>query len=128
MAEDLFLFQERVKENPTLYGEEVTQVYNHFKSLVNLLNANPSNIPSELEPTVSFLSQVSTSMKEILGEFPHELLTLLDKTASILSSETRMVFAKGIMLMNNRGQIDQKMFASNFSFTCIAFHIFSSLS
>ena len=110
MAEDLFLFQERVKENPNLYKEEVTQVYNHFKSLVNLLNANPSNIPQELEPTVSFLAQVSSSTKELLGDFPHELLRLLEQSATILSIDTRMVFIKGIILMNNRGQIDQKMF------------------
>ena len=110
MAEDLFLFQERVKENPLLYQEEVTQVYNHFKSLVNLLNANPSSIPQELDPTVSFLSQVSSSMRTLLEEFPKELLTLLENSATIVSPDTRLVFAKGIMLMNNRGQIDPKMF------------------
>lgn len=110
MSEDLFLFQEKVKENPTLYKEEITQVYNHFKSLVNLLNVNPSNIPQELGPTVAFLSQVSSSAKEILGEFPHELLHLLEKSATILSPETRIIFAKGVILMNNHGQVDQKMF------------------
>ena len=115
MAEDLFLFQERVKENPTLYHEEITQVYNHFKSLVNLLNANPSTIPEQLEPTVAFLSQVSSSAPDILGTFPNELLLLLENRASILSLNTRMLFVKGIIHMSNRGQIDSKLFIILFS-------------
>lgn len=110
MSQDLFFLQEKVKKNPSLYSEEITQVYNHFKSLVSLLNANPSNIPQELGPTISFLSQVSGSLGETLSTFPAELMDLLEKIATMLTPETRLIFVKGIILMNNRGLIDQKVF------------------
>lgn len=71
--DDLLLLAERIKASPELYENEAVRLYNHFKSLVVLLAANPSNIPADFGTCASFLCHVSVRYKTALKTFPDEI-------------------------------------------------------
>ncbi|KAK2958692.1 putative Protein SDA1 like protein [Blattamonas nauphoetae] len=106
MAEDLFLLQERVKSNPSLYPEEITQIYSHFKELTKLYEVNPTKLQDDFAPSVAFLAQVAPHIQTILSTFPTELVEFLDKYAAQIPQDARVSLTKSVLQMNNRDLLD----------------------
>ncbi|XP_064608416.1 protein SDA1 homolog isoform X2 [Liolophura sinensis] len=97
--------QNLIKRDPDSYRDEFLQQLRHFQSNLEVFQLKPSKYVKTLDELVIFLAQVSHCYPEELAQFPQQLRDLLHKHATILDTDMRMTFCRGLILLRNKGLI-----------------------
>ncbi|TFK59040.1 protein required for actin cytoskeleton organization and cell cycle progression [Pluteus cervinus] len=105
LAANLPQLQNLIKRDPQAYKEEFLQQWNHFKSVYQIFQTNPSEQPDHFRELIAFLSQVATCYPTETAEFPSCLSALLLNNYGTLSPETRKALIQNVVLLRNKNVI-----------------------
>lgn len=105
-AAALLALQGRAKRDPEGYRDEVERQRQHFAALLGLLELKPAGEHREFQDLVAFLAQLAAVYPKDSVPLPGELMSLLDKHATVLNAALRRALVQALILLRNRGTVE----------------------
>lgn len=91
---DLAALQNLCKRDPEAYREEFELQRRHFDTQLQIFTLKPHADSDNFESLITFLSHVAPSYSQAMGNFPQQLMDLLEQQASALEPSLRLCIAK----------------------------------
>lgn len=91
---DLAALQNLCKRDPEAYREEFELQRRHFDTQLQIFTLKPHADSDNFESLITFLSHVAPSYPQAMGNFPQQLMDLLEQQASALEPSLRLCIAK----------------------------------
>lgn len=105
LTSNLPQLQNLIKRDPTAYKEEFLQQWNHYNSIRQIFQANPSEHAQQFRELVTFIAQVAPCYPKETAEFPSHLSTLLLENYATLSPDTRKALVQNLVMLRNKNVI-----------------------
>ncbi|KAK0441167.1 SDA1-domain-containing protein [Desarmillaria tabescens] len=105
LTSNLPQLQNLIKRDPTAYKEEFLQQWNHYNSIRQIFQANPSEHAQQFRELVTFIAQVAPCYPKETTEFPSHLSTLLLENYATLSPDTRKALVQNLVMLRNKNVI-----------------------
>ncbi|PBK96528.1 protein required for actin cytoskeleton organization and cell cycle progression [Armillaria gallica] len=105
LTSNLPQLQNLIKRDPTAYKEEFLQQWNHYNSIRQIFQANPSEHAQQFRELVTFIAQVTPCYPKETAEFPSHLSTLLLENYATLSPDTRKALVQNLVMLRNKNVI-----------------------
>ncbi len=102
LTSNLPQLQNLIKRDPTAYKEEFLQQWNHYNSIRQIFQANPSEHAQQFRELVTFIAQVAPCYPKETAEFPSHLSTLLLENYATLSPDTRKALVQNLVMLRNK--------------------------
>ena len=83
--------QNCVKRDPESYKDEFLMQLRHFEAIVEVTQTDPGACNRDFEDVVAFLAHVSHCYSQEMASFPAQLVSLLQKYATVLHPDVRLV-------------------------------------
>ncbi|XP_054164284.1 protein SDA1 homolog [Oppia nitens] len=97
--------QNCIKRDANGYKDEFNQQYDHYRSLLQVFQFNPSANDKNFQELVMFISHVSHCFPKDLSEFPNELMSTLKLFSANLNPDVRMTLCRALILLRNKSLI-----------------------
>ncbi|KAK0483327.1 SDA1-domain-containing protein [Armillaria novae-zelandiae] len=105
LTSNLPQLQNLIKRDPTAYKEEFLQQWNHYNSIRQIFQANPSEHAQQFRELVTFIAQVAPCYPKETAEFPSHLSALLLENYATLSPDTRKALVQNLVMLRNKNVI-----------------------
>ncbi|KAK0228256.1 SDA1-domain-containing protein [Armillaria fumosa] len=105
LTSNLPQLQNLIKRDPTAYKEEFLQQWNHYNSIRQIFQANPSEHAQQFRELVTFIAQVAPCYPKETTEFPSHLSALLLENYATLSPDTRKALVQNLVMLRNKNVI-----------------------
>jgi protein SDA1 len=97
--------QNLIKRDPVSYKEEFLQQWNHYSSIRQIFQINPSEQAAHFRELVTFISQVAQFYPTETSAFPSHLSSLLLESYGSLSPDIRQSLIQNLVMLKNKGVI-----------------------
>ncbi|KAK0502957.1 SDA1-domain-containing protein [Armillaria luteobubalina] len=105
LTSNLPQLQNLIKRDPAAYKEEFLQQWNHYNSIRQIFQANPSEYAQQFRELVTFIAQVAPCYPKETEEFPSHLSVLLLENYATLSPDTRKTLVQNLVMLRNKNVI-----------------------
>ncbi|KAK0197425.1 SDA1-domain-containing protein [Armillaria mellea] len=105
LTSNLPQLQNLIKRDPTAYKEEFLQQWNHYNSIRQIFQANPSEHAQQFRELVTFIAQVAPCYPKETAEFSSHLSALLLENYATLSPDTRKALVQNLVMLRNKNVI-----------------------
>lgn len=105
MEHNLPLIQNMIHKDRASYKSDFYQQYTLYKEELEVFLSKPNESYKLLSDLIMFISQTCTCYPESVEEFSKGLHDALDKHATSLNPDMRMVMCRALILLRNKGRI-----------------------
>eukprot|EP00960_Hanusia_phi_P056580 763318-Hanusia_phi.AAC.1 len=92
LGQRLQILQHHLKKDPEGYLPEVTSLMNRWNSYLAAWEDSTADRHQELGELTIFLAHCTQKYQELLGDFPMQLLTIIDRNHTSMNTELRIQF------------------------------------
>ncbi|KAH9072189.1 protein required for actin cytoskeleton organization and cell cycle progression [Lactarius deliciosus] len=97
--------QNLIKCDPVSYREEFLQQWNHYESIRQIFQINPTEQATHFRELVTFVSQVAQFYPAETSDFPSHLSSLLLESYGSLPPDIRHSLIQNLVMLKNKGVV-----------------------
>ncbi|KAH8116301.1 SDA1-domain-containing protein [Phellopilus nigrolimitatus] len=105
LSSNLPQLQNLIKRDPAAYKEEFLQQWNHYRSILNIFQANPVEQSEQFRDMITFISQVAPCYPNETTNFSAELSSLLLNHYGELNADTKRSLISNLIILRKKDVI-----------------------
>ncbi|PAV19968.1 required for actin cytoskeleton organization and cell cycle progression [Pyrrhoderma noxium] len=105
LSSNLPQLQNLIKRDPPAYKEEFLQQWNHYKSILNIFQANPVEQSEQFRDVITFISQVAPCYPKETTNFAPEISNLLMNHYGELNADTKKSIISNLIILRKKGAL-----------------------